>query len=437
MSAQQIVRLWYCRYLVLGAAGWLLFAIPSGKAMAAKGKQDAVAQVIRLNKEARQFYDAMEFDLAERNLKKALEIGEAASLGNHVVMAGTYGNLGVLYATGLKNETEAVAHFKKALELRPEYVPSKEMSSPEVKELFERAKADMETSSSSHIPDISEPSTSSRSGQLSCPVADTATIGTPLRLRCVAESTLEAKDVLVYYHAGTNTKFRSMKMTAEPTADGSVGWTATLPPEALSDEQLFIYFEARDKKAKVLATVNSPSNPIVVDVRAAQPRSDMDDDGDRKRRSSDGGPMWFGLGIGSGYGYAGSDPESYKPYIQNFQKGTAPAKLFHVTPEIGYFLSPDWSVSLQGRLQDMQQWSKKTAKGAIAFLIRILYFAGGDTFSFYGGLVVGGGEGFRLTVSDLPTNDRAQEDGIPAKVTTTNEAMTKVKMMSGSESVSP
>lgn len=403
MSAQKNVRLWPIRYLILGAAGWLLSAIPTPSALAAPVDQEAVAEVVRLNKEARTLFDGMEFDMAEQSLKKALQIGDAAELGNHVVMVGTYGNLGVLYATGLKNEAEAVAHFKKALELRPDYVPSKELSSPEVKELFQRAKADAEASPPSAIPDVEAPAETT-SGQLSCPVADTATTGTPLKLRCVAESALGAKDVLVYYHAGTSSKFRSLKMNAESAMDGTPSWTAALAPDALSDEQLFLYFEARNRKSKVVATVNSSSNPIVVAIRASQPSASETNE-DEEQGESDGIPLWFGFGIGTGYGYAGSDPESYKPYIVDFQHGAAPAKLFHLTPEIGYFLSPNWSLSLQGRLQMMQQWSPKTAKGAIAFLGRLLYFTSGETLRFYGGAVLGGGEGFRLVVSDVRTKD--------------------------------
>ena len=116
MRARKTVRLWFSRYLYLGAATWLLFALP---AEAAGTNQEAVKKVIALNKEARQFFDAMEFTLAEKSLKKALEIGEEAGLGPHVVMAGTHGNLGVLYATGIKDEAQALFQFKKALELRP------------------------------------------------------------------------------------------------------------------------------------------------------------------------------------------------------------------------------------------------------------------------------------------------------------------------------
>ena len=98
MSARKTVRPWFNRHLFLGAAAWLLFALPAGAAAAAGVNQEAVKKVVALNKEARQFFDAMEFTLAEKSLKEALEIGEEAGLGNHPVMAGTHGNLGVLYS---------------------------------------------------------------------------------------------------------------------------------------------------------------------------------------------------------------------------------------------------------------------------------------------------------------------------------------------------
>ena len=116
MSARKTVRPWLNRHLLLAVAAWSLVALPAGPAAAAGGNQEAVAKVVRLNREAREFWNAMEFGLAEKSLKKALEIGGAAARGDHVVMAGTHGNLGVLYAAGIKDEGQALFHFKKALE---------------------------------------------------------------------------------------------------------------------------------------------------------------------------------------------------------------------------------------------------------------------------------------------------------------------------------
>ena len=416
MSAQKTVRPWFNRHLFLGAAAWLLSTLPAGTVGAAGGNQDAVAKVVRLNKEARQFYDAMEFTLAEKSLKKALEIGEAASLGDHVVMAGTHGNLGVLYATGIKNEDQALFHFKKALELRSEYVPSKEMSSPEVKDLFQRARSEMESAGTPPTPDTTEPSASSQ-GQLRCPVAEMARAGSSLKLRCVADGSLPAADVTVYFRAGRSSAFKSRKMSSESSLDGSPSWATQLPPEATSADQLFLYFEAHNRQGEVVSSVASTDSPTVVGIRSGEQGStgtgsgsrrggESDVEGEGEEARSEGGFWWLGLGLGSGYGYAGkSGPEGYHGKISDYLAGRAPAPLGQLTPEVGYFLTSSLSLSLQGRLQYLPRTSSRTANGAIAFLARLLYFTNGETVRFYGGAVLGGGNGFRLQVTGLHTTD--------------------------------
>jgi hypothetical protein len=412
MSARKNVRPWFKRHLFLGAAIWLLYALPAGTAAAAGVNQDAVAKVVRLNKEARQFFDAMEFTLAEKSLKKALEIGEATALGDHVVMAGTHGNLGVLYATGIKNEDQALLHFKKALELRPEYVPSKEMSSPEVKDLFQRARSEMDTPGTPPIPDTTGPSTSS-GGQLRCPAADVARAGSSLKLRCVADGTLAATEVIVYFRSGQGS-FRSRKLSSESTLDGSPSWGTQLPREATSGEQLFLYFEARNRQGEVVSSVGSADSPTTIGIRSggatgagssSRGGGEPDVDVDGEPAHGAGGPWWLGLGLGSGVGYAGGKgPEIY--HKTDFVAGYAFASLGHATPEVGYFLSPNLSLSLQGRFQYIPQTAgNPTAPAAIAFLVRLLYFSNGETVRFYAGPILGGGQGFRLFVSGLKTEN--------------------------------
>jgi len=421
MSARKTVRPWFCRHLVWGAAAWLLLSLPAGLAEAAGANPEAVAKVVRLNKEGRQFYDAMEFSLAEKSLKKALEIGEAAALGDHVVMAGTHGNLGVLYATGIKNEDQALFHFKKTLELRPDYVPNKEMSSPEVKELFQRAHSEMESTSAASVPDTTETSTSSE-GQLRCPAATVARAGSALKLRCVAEGSLSASEVIVYFRPGHGT-FRSRKMSTESTLDGSPSWTTQLPAEATSGDQLFLYFEAHNKQGDVLSSVGSEENPTVVGIRSGDQGSEeagsrrarrVDEEGEGgEAKAAESGFWWIGLGLGSGIGYAGN--KNYEVYHSQIPKsGEAPlgyafASLGQVTPEVGYFMTRSLSLSLQGRFQYISQpASNPIAPTSISFLARLLYFSSGETVRFYIGPILGGGyQGFRLVISGL-TNNKGQ-----------------------------
>jgi hypothetical protein len=411
MRARKTVRLWFSRYLYLGAATWLLFALP---AEAAGTNQEAVKKVIALNKEARQFFDAMEFTLAEKSLKKALEIGEEAGLGPHVVMAGTHGNLGVLYATGIKDEAQALFQFKKALELRPDYVPNKDLNSPEVDELFKRARSEMEPEAAPPVTETAEPPAPSV-GQLRCPVANVAKAGSAPKLRCVADGPLSAKEVIVYFRAGEDAEFRSRKMAPESTLDGSPGWAAQLPKDATSGEQLFLYFQARNKKGEVISSVGSAENPTTIGIRASDEGSSGTGSRSRSGRGVDYGeglgegegeggeasPWWLGLGLGTGFGYAGgSGPEVHKK--TDFVAGYAWALLGQVTPEVGYFMLPNLSLSLQGRFQYIPQTAgNPTATGAVAFLARLLYLSNGPLVRFYGGPVLGGGQGFRLFVSGL------------------------------------
>ena len=410
MNAQQIVRPWFNRHLLLGAAAWLLFTLPAGTAGAAGGNQEAVAKVVRLNKEFRQFYDAAEFALAEKSLKKALEVGEAASLGSHVVMAGTHGNLGILYATGIKNEDQALLHFKQALEMRPEYTPGKDANSSEVNDLFQRARSEKETPTESPGSDTSEPAGASQ-GPLRCPAANMATAGSSLKLRCVADSSLAATEVVVYFRAGDASPFRSRKMSTESALDGSPSWGTQLPPEATSGDQLFLYFQARNKRGRVVGSVGSADQPTVVGIRSSARGStatgsgsgqgDGEDEGENGAAKTSG-YWWLGFGVGIGYGYAGSSgPEVYHGQIDHYKSGMSMAKAGQLTPEVGYFLTQSLSLSLQTRFQFIPQAGNPTAWEAIVFLGRLLYFVGGKSFRFYVGPIVGAGQGFRMYVEGL------------------------------------
>jgi hypothetical protein len=99
--------------------------------------------------------------------------------------------------------------------------------------------------------------------------------------------------------------------------------------------------------------------------------------------------------------------------VTDYVAGRAPAPLGQVSPEVGYFLTPKLSLSVQGRLQYLPQTSSRTADGAVAFLARLLYFTHGEKVRFYVGPVLGGGNGFRLQVTGLHTkNGRTVSDTV-------------------------
>jgi len=103
-------------------------------------------------------------------------------------MAGTYGNLGVLYATGIKNETKPSSISRRPWNCDPTTY-HKEMSSPEVKDLFQRAHSEMENTSATPFPTTPETSTR-RKASFAVQPRLVARRASSLKLRCVAEGSL-------------------------------------------------------------------------------------------------------------------------------------------------------------------------------------------------------------------------------------------------------
>jgi hypothetical protein len=110
---------------------------------------------------------------------------------------------------------------------------------------------------------------------------------------------------------------------------------------------------------------------------------------------------WIMVGAGVGYGYASGNLEA-RPDLQSaFAPGLAFSGLMHFAPEVGYQVTPDFAVAIQGRNQIILQppeWSKFTAHGAQSILLRALLFTRQQRLRFYGSGMAGGGEGFRFTL---------------------------------------
>ena len=119
---------------------------------------------------------------------------------------------------------------------------------------------------------------------------------------------------------------------------------------------------------------------------------------------------WIGIGLGTGYGYAkgkgfeavnkSPDP-AFHSLQSEFQPGLAWAGLGHLAPEVGYQFDPDIAISLEGRLQYIgqpSQYSQFGARAAISVLAKLLLFTKQSQLRFFGSVLAGGGEGFRLIV---------------------------------------
>lgn len=420
--------------VLVAAAVWLA-ATPAPAAPGDRAIEQA-AKVLKLNREAMELYESLDFELAKRTLLEALDLGEAANLGNHTVMVRTHANLAVVYALGLKDEARAVKQLREALELKPDFKPSRDYATPEMTRLLSRAQRELKEGTPAERPrrkvtdeeiktlvdaplpkaDPAEsgdrPKGKLPSAALDCPTSGEVQAGDEVTLRCVTAPDLRPSSVVMFYKRSGKDDFTSVPMKSTAGEGDARRWVGRIPAGEVAGKWLPIYFEARDGRGAALAMSGRNDSPSIINVRgdaegngeqaAVRTREEAAPTGeDGQPRGYALGPnrLWIGLGLGSGGGYAkGDGVEAYRQYVHSFQPGLAGEGLAHVVPEIGYFLTPTFALSLQGRSQYIPRDNRYTAAGANAVLARALFFGGGDRGRFYGALAAGGGEGFRLSV---------------------------------------
>lgn len=429
-------------------SGWLvacaltcLGVVSSPRRAAAQSTEAQVARasdVLRLNREAMELYESLDFELAEKQLLEALAVARKNGLENHTVTAKTHANLALVYS-GLKRQDQAVAEFKAALAIRPDYRPSKEQSSPDTDKLFNRAKRELAAggtagaeAASAAVPAAAE--TGGAPGvtdALRCPTAGEVDAGDDITLKCVTSAELPATSVVLYYKRAGVGDFIAVPMRAPDPGARKAVWSAKIPGNVVSGDWLPFYFEAKGQSGEALALSGRDDSPNILTIRGSAGRgskakpttSSLSGDEDENpleeiaRRGEPGaGPregVFFGLAVGSGMGYAGGDGvEAYHNQVRGFTAGVAPAVLGHIAPEIGFYLNRTTALLLQGRLQYIPRDTTVTAGGAVAALAKILFFTSPGRSRFYGALAAGGGEGFRLSVQATRTDGTVITDTV-------------------------
>src|SRR5450759_2737627 len=183
----------------------LVLARPLSAAPAAgdgKGDEsaDPAAKVKTLNRTAMQYFDDLNYAMAEKTLLEALSVVEKANLGGGPAGLSTNGNLAVLYSAGLKKPDKAVFHFKKALAVKPDLKLSKQRATPETEANMARARAELAGGSAGSIdqalkggalPTIeARPSEAESASNLKCPTVAEINAGAEIALSCTTSGDL-------------------------------------------------------------------------------------------------------------------------------------------------------------------------------------------------------------------------------------------------------
>lgn len=317
----------------------------AGPARAQGDNPATLEKITKLNKKAVDEFENLNFDQARKILKDALDACSRNGLDGSQIAARTHVHLGVVLLAGFKQKDDALAEFKKALEIAPDIKLDKLLATPEIQEVFDQAV---------------EAQKSDKSGGETAPAAADAVThepvtraaqGKPIPINVTLDSSVKAKKVMLSFSADGSEDFGEREM--KEASPGN--WMAEIPASATAGAKVSYYIEVDGDDDQVVAKKGSAAEPLVVSLlgpggaplgagkkKVAPPPP--------KAKEAEGHTWYLGIGIGSGFGWTTGTGEVYSRDVVN-PGGFAAAKLGQITPEVGYFLSPNLILSLQLRFQ--------------------------------------------------------------------------------------
>jgi hypothetical protein len=360
----------------------LAVLLSAGNAYAVDQKK-AREKIVDLNKQALLSYEAKDFDAAKELLTKALKEAKQSGLEDDKMTARTYLHLGAVFFTGYQDQAAALQNFTLAKKIRPDIQLTPSIETPELKAVFDQATADAEPAAPvAETPRPSRPQPATRSSEsasgeepelpssmsapLMCSTPEEAAPGKELSIRCAVKPGVNAKSVELHYRAPGAESYQALPMHRTPK-----GWyLATIPGHVMKGRSLQVYYDARDGSDNELATNGQIDSPSVIEIRKRgggggakedafdplarikqQQELEKYESGLHRRRE---GAIWFGLGGGMGWGYAPAGNLEWERDIK-VSAITTTAGLFDLVLDVGYMLTDNFSVGVQGRLEYIRQ----------------------------------------------------------------------------------
>ncbi len=342
-------------------AGLSLLAA-AGSARAQDENPAAVEKISKLNKKAVDEFENLNFDQARKILKDALDACSRGGLDGSQIAARTHVHLGVVLFAGFKQKDDALAEFKKALEIAPDVKLDKLLATPEIQEVFDQAVAAQKSDKAG-----GEAAPASADAITHEPVTR-ATQGKPIPINMTLDSSVKAKKVMLSFSADGSDDFGEREM--KEASPGN--WMGEIPASATEGAKVSYYIEVDGDDDQVVARKGSAAEPLVVALRgpggaALGPGKKKVVAPPPKTKESEGPTWYFALGLGTGFGWTTGQGEINKGNTMSLGQNGMPndlppgdkvdpagfawAKLGQIAPEVGYFLSPDLMVSVQLRLQ--------------------------------------------------------------------------------------
>lgn len=408
------------RVLVCLALVALAALATSATARAEAEDSAAVEKVTKLNKKAVDDYQNLNFEESRKVLRQAIEACAQSGLENHPVTARTYVHLGIVSFLGFKQKDEAIKQFRKALEIQPDIKLDKILATPEVQEVYDEAvEQHKEASATAKKPPTEgsaaaaiehEPVTSSRQGKA-------------IPIKASVDPGLGAKKVVLSFSADGADDFAEREMKEDPP--GSNTYVTEIPESATQGGVVDYFIEALAENDQTVGVKGSQNKTLKISMLGpnGQPLVPAVRKGKKPETpSEDEAPSFFlGLGVGSGVGWASGKGEVNAMDVVD-PAGFAMSKLVHFAPEFGYYLSPEFMLSVQFRLQlisganefhstnKMECGDGICSPGTYAFagFLRATYFFGEGDFRTYIAGTAGAG-----TIRHVATFESQENCGTP------------------------
>jgi hypothetical protein len=295
-----------------------------------------VGKITLLNRKAVDAYQHLEFETAMRLLNEALDLSERAGLTQHPIRARTFVTLGIVTLGGFKQRDQAVKYFRKALQIQPEVRLSPGLANPEIQAAFDEAIAGLSSGGGDEMtPEKALVHEPVRVGQT----------GKPVPITVVPDKDLDASAVVLRYRAASAPAFTDLPMRRGLTG----ALEAEIPASATDGEQAAYFIEARRANGTVLVGRGSAADPIVVAL--ARPTSAVAATTTTRASApaASDKKLYFALLGGTGLGWAsGSGEATRNPVASSGVDWTFTGQL---APELGYFVTPQLIIGVQGRFQ--------------------------------------------------------------------------------------
>jgi hypothetical protein len=437
-------------------------------------QQAIIDQVVALNKQALAEHQAGKHAESQSLLGQALVLAETNGLGQHDMAARTHVHLGVVAIAGLSRRDEGLRHFAEAQRIKPGIKLTKSLSTRTLEQEFRAARKLPATAPVVAAPaPVEEPAGKDKEAKLEdseqtsaeaklaaeepdlpvnvpqplyCPTPIEGPPQEDVKLHCLTQADVQARRIVVYYRPGNQERFTAVTM--KPTKKG--WFSAVIPGQKVTGRALQFYFEAKGDAGRLAAAngkwdmpneivLKPGAAPVGVGALAAlsfdaagptgeeetplqvQSRAEERAVEEELRARRAPGKLWVGLGLGTGWGWHLTLPLE-RHTAREVTAGFSPAGLGQALPEIGYQVTPNLALSIQGRHQYIPtsgsgdpEAGRSAPELAHAVLLRLQYAVVelGD-LQLLGTAAAGYGSALRMKVNPAPQQGLVASDTIAA-----------------------